>query len=292
MFALLSDLASGKMEDVPEATLLGPGYILRDVKASIFNMMLQDYFLWLDQSEENLKRGSEVLIACCEAFEQINWEGFGLPEEYEENESGWMYDPETVLMSNGSLNMYRYSYEEQQEPWPLAVAEGEDRLVGMSVTMAFVNPYSEHRDAAIEYLEYALDSVQLSTACAWTRRSTSRWRMPTTRSPWPTLTRALPTLKSLWRRPRTRSSARCSPSSSRRCSSGARSMSATTATMSPKRGIAGYRAHDSQFMIQKSSVWSSGAYEQVDQYIGGTMSAQQLASELEKTLQMQRLEGI
>ena len=45
-------------------------------------------------------------------------------------------------------------------------------------------------------------------------------------------------------------------------------------------------------MIQKSSVWSSGAYEQVDQYIGGTMSAQQLASELEKTLQMQRLEGI
>lgn len=292
MFALLSDLASGKMEDVPEATLLGPGYILRDVKASIFNMMLQDYFLWLDQSEENLKRGSEVLIACCEAFEQIDWAGFGLPEEYEENEEGWMYDPETVLMSTSSLGMYRYSYEEQQEPWPLAVAEGEDRLVGMSVTMAFVNPYSEHRDAAIEYLECALDSVQpvdrmcmdptinepvensyyqesladIDKNIADIEKSLEETEDEEQRE---MLTQQLEEMKQ-WREEYERDY-RYDVS---------------------EEGIAGYRAHDSQFMIQKSSVWSSGAYEQVDQYIGGTMSAQQLASELEKTLQMQRLEGI
>ena len=292
MFELLSDLASGKMEDVPEATLLGPGYILRDVKATIFNMMLQDYFLWLDQSEENLRRGSEVLIACCEAFEQIDWAGFGLPEEYEENEEGWMYDPETVLMSTSSLSMYRYSYEEQQEPWPLAVAEGEDRLVGMSVTMAFVNPYSEHRDAAIEYLECALDSVQpvdrmcmdptinepvensyyqesladIDKSIADIEKSLEETEDEEQRE---MLTQQLEEMQQ-WREEYERDY-RYDVS---------------------EEGIAGYRAHDSQFMIQKSSVWSSGAYEQVDQYIGGTMSAQQLASELEKTLQMQRLEGI
>ena len=292
MFALLSDLASGKMEDVPEATLRGPGYILRDVKASIFNMMLQDYFLWLDQSEENLKRGSEVLIACCEAFEQIDWAGFGLPEEYEENEEGWMYDPETILMSTSSLGMYRYNYEEQQEPWPLAVAEGEDRLVGMSVTMAFVNPYSEHRDAAIEYLECALDSVQpvdrmcmdptinepvensyyqesladIDKSIADIEKSLEETEDEEQRE---MLTQQLEEMKQ-WREEYERDY-RYDVS---------------------EEGIAGYRAHDSQFMIQKSSVWSSGAYEQVNQYIGGTMSAQQLASELEKTLQMQRLEGI
>lgn len=292
MFALLSDLASGKMEDVPEATLLGQGYILRDVKATIFNMMLQDYFLWLDQSEENLKRGSEVLIACCEAFEQIDWAGFGLPEEYEENEEGWMYDPETILMSTSSLGMYRYNYEEQQEPWPLAVAEGEDRLVGMSVTMAFVNPYSEHRDAAIEYLECALDSVQpvdrmcmdptinepvensyyqesladIDKSIADIEKSLEETEDEEQRE---MLTQQLEEMQQ-WREEYERDY-RYDVS---------------------EEGIAGYREHDSQFMIQKSSVWSSGAYEQVDQYIGGTMSAQQLASELEKTLQMQRLEGI
>ncbi|HIS96063.1 MAG TPA: carbohydrate ABC transporter substrate-binding protein, partial [Candidatus Ventricola gallistercoris] len=292
MFELLSDLASGKMEDVPEATLLGQGYILRDVKATIFNMMLQDYFLWLDQSEENLKRGSEVLIACCEVFEQIDWAGFGLPEEYEENEEGWMYDPETILMSTSSLGMYRYNYEEQQEPWPLAVAEGEDRLVGMSVTMAFVNPYSEHRDAAIEYLECALDSVQpvdrmcmdptinepvensyyqesladIDKSIADIEKSLEETEDEEQRE---MLTQQLEEMQQ-WREEYERDY-RYDVS---------------------EEGIAGYRAHDSQFMIQKSSVWSSGAYEQVDQYIGGTMSAQQLASELEKTLQMQRLEGI
>ena len=43
---------------------------------------------------------------------------------------------------------------------------------------------------------------------------------------------------------------------------------------------------------RKATVWSTGAYEQVTQYLDGAMNAQQLASELEKTLQMQRLEGI
>lgn len=292
MFALLSDLASGKMEDVPEATLLGPGYILRDVKASIFNMMLQDYFLWLDQSEENLKRGSEVLIACCEAFEQIDWAGFGLPEEYEENEESWMYDPETVLMSNGSLNMYRYSYEEQQEPWPLAVAEGEDRLVGMSVTMAFVNPYSEHRDAAIEYLECALDSVQPVDRMCMDPTINEPVENSYYQESLADIDKNIADLEKSLEETEDEEQREMLTQQLEEMQQWREEYERDYRYDVSEEGIAGYRAHDSQFMIQKSSVWSSGAYEQVDQYIGGTMSAQQLASELEKTLQMQRLEGI
>lgn len=292
MFALLSDLASGKMEDVPEATLLGPGYILRDVKASIFNMMLQDYFLWLDQSEENLKRGSEVLIACCEAFEQIDWAGFGLPEEYEENEEGWMYDPETILMSTSSLGMYRYNYEEQQEPWPLAVAEGEDRLVGMSVTMAFVNPYSEHRDAAIEYLECALDSVQPVDRMCMDPTINEPVENSYYQESLASIDKNIADLEKSLEETEDEEQREMLTQQLEEMQQWREEYERDYRYDVSEEGIAGYRAHDSQFMIQKSSVWSSGAYEQVDQYIGGTMSAQQLASELEKTLQMQRLEGI
>ena len=292
MFALLSDLASGKMEDVPEATLLGPGYILRDVKASIFNMMLQDYFLWLDQSEENLKRGSEVLIACCEAFEQIDWAGFGLPEEYEENEEGWMYDPETILMSTSSLGMYRYNYEEQQEPWPLAVAEGEDRLVGMSVTMAFVNPYSEHRDAAIEYLECALDSVQPVDRMCMDPTINEPVENSYYQESLADIDKNIADLEKSLEETEDEEQREMLTQQLEEMQQWREEYERDYRYDVSEEGIAGYRAHDSQFMIQKSSVWSSGAYEQVDQYIGGTMSAQQLASELEKTLQMQRLEGI
>lgn len=292
MFALLSDLASGKMEDVPEATLLGQGYILRDVKATIFNMMLQDYFLWLDQSEENLKRGSEVLIACCEAFEQIDWAGFGLPEEYEENEESWMYDPETILMSTSSLGMYRYNYEEQQEPWPLAVAEGEDRLVGMSVTMAFVNPYSEHRDAAIEYLECALDSVQPVDHMCMDPTINEPVENSYYQESLASIDKNIADLEKSLEETEDEEQREMLTQQLEEMQQWREEYERDYRYDVSEEGIAGYRAHDSQFMIQKSSVWSSGAYEQVDQYIGGTMSAQQLASELEKTLQMQRLEGI
>ena len=52
-----------------------------------------------------------------------------------------------------------------------------------------------------------------------------------------------------------------------------------------------YRAQAAMLTLQKESIWGSDAYTQVQQYLDGALSAQQLASELEKTLQMRRLEG-
>lgn len=292
MFALLSDLASGKMEDVPEATLLGPGYILRDVKMTIFNLMMQDYFLWLDQSEENLKRGSEVLIACCEAFDRIDWEGFGLPEEYEENENGWIYEPETIIMSNSTLNMYRYSFEEQQEPWPLAIAEGEKPLVGMSLTMAFVNPYSEHRDAAIEYLEYAADAMKIADHMRIDPTLNEPVENDYYKESLDSIDKSIADLEKTLEETEDEEQREMLTQQLEEQQQWREEYERDYRYDVSEEGIACYRAFDNQFVIQKSSVWSSGAYDQVNQYLDGAMSAQQLASELEKTLQMQRLEGI
>ena len=44
--------------------------------------------------------------------------------------------------------------------------------------------------------------------------------------------------------------------------------------------------------VQQSSIWDTGdGTTQVQQYLDGAMNAQQLAGALEKTLQMQKLEG-
>ena len=40
-----------------------------------------------------------------------------------------------------------------------------------------------------------------------------------------------------------------------------------------------------------TAIWEGDAYTQIDQYMGGAITAKQLCNELEKTLQMQRLEG-
>lgn len=53
-----------------------------------------------------------------------------------------------------------------------------------------------------------------------------------------------------------------------------------------------YRAFGDNMTVQESLIWNmdDGA-SQIQQYLDGAMNAQQLAGALEKTLQMQKLEG-
>ena len=290
MFELLADLSSGRMQDVPEATLLSPGYIQRDAKQQIFSMMLQDYFLWLDQSEENLMRGSEVLMACCEAFEKIDWTGFGMPEEYEDDMM-WEYQEENILIESYSVDI-NYYFSQNCEPVAQAIAEGEEPLMGLNVTMAFVNPFSEHREAAIEYLEAALDCMQL----------TSRMNMdPTLNDPveneyyeenMKSIEQSIADIQTAMEETEDEEQREMLSQNLTDMQTWKEEYEKTGRYDVSEEDIARYRAFGDAFVVQKATVWSTGAYEQVTQYLDGAMNAQQLASELEKTLQMQRLEGI
>ena len=61
--------------------------------------------------------------------------------------------------------------------------------------------------------------------------------------------------------------------------------------VSPEQ-IETYRAFGDNMTVQESLIWNmdDGA-SQIQQYLDGAMNAQQLAGALEKTLQMQKLEG-
>ena len=41
----------------------------------------------------------------------------------------------------------------------------------------------------------------------------------------------------------------------------------------------------------RSAIWNGDGYSQIAQYMDGAITAKQLCNEMEKTLQMQRLEG-
>ena len=61
--------------------------------------------------------------------------------------------------------------------------------------------------------------------------------------------------------------------------------------ISPEQ-IASYRAFGENMAVQQSLIWNTNeGSTQVQQYLDGAMNAQQLAAALEKTLQMQKLEG-
>lgn len=307
MFALLADLSNGRMEDVPEATLMDPGYIRDDARRGVFSMMLQDYFLWLDADEANLARGSEVLIACCEAFEAIDWDGFGMPEEYEDNEDGWYYEPENIILEDNTVGLSSFTYrsggqatvmltsggEEAQLETSvvLAIAEGEKPNVGLNITLAFVNPFSEHREGAIEYLENVVGCVDTETRMALDPTRNDPVENKYYEENMKGITESIADIEKTIEETEDEEQREALSQNLADMKEWQEEYEQTGRYEISEEAIASYRAFGESFAVEKSTVWGTGAYEQVQQYLDGVMTAKQLAAELEKTLQMKRLEG-
>ena len=160
LLALLATLSDGRMESTPEISLLEPGYTVSDAKTSFFFVMMADFYTWADADEANMARGGEVLLALCEAFEQIDWSRLGLPEEINLDDSDmWLYEEENVLFGTMPISVDTGRYLSGYEPLVLAVEAGGEGYAGIDETVLFVNPFSKNREAAVEYVELALAQV-------------------------------------------------------------------------------------------------------------------------------------
>ena len=294
LLTILADISNNKrLEETPEVMIAEPGYAKDDFRSQMFYMMLAGYFTWLDASEENLTRGTQALLDLCEAFEAIDWDNLGLAEDYEDTED-MMYNGSDALINWTSLSVYNYvgADEEQAKPVALSVVEGEKQLIGQSVTFAFINPFSEHRDEAAEYLadawalEQKEDMIMLSpemnepvlnsyyeenlrnidNSIADVQKTLDKTEDEETRE---SLQANLDSMKQ-WREDFEKSG---------------------KYEISPEQ-IANYRAFGENMAVQQSLIWNTNeGSTQVQQYLDGAMNAQQLAAALEKTLQMQKLEG-
>ena len=291
VFGLLSDLAAThKLEEYPEVSLLGPGYIESDVKSNFFAMMMDSYYVWLDADEANLTRAGGVLEGLCEAFEAIDWSAFGLPTEYEEN-GEWEYVEENILFSNDNVQPGYYR-SESFEPLLLSIADGEPPMISTEISVAFVNPFSTHREAAIEYLELTFSKIDKTTRIAL---------MPGENepilSPWYE--------ENLKYYDETIADYEAQLADEKLDEENRDMLEQSLADMKQwreeyeKKGqwqvsaedIERYREYAQYLVPMRSAIWNDGGYSQISQYMDGAITAKQLCSEMEKTLQMQRLEG-
>ena len=291
VFGLIADLAATrKLEEYPEVSLLGPGYTENDVKFSLFAMMMSSYYVWLDADEANLTRAGGVLEGLCEAFEAIDWSAFGLPTEYEEN-GEWEYVEENILFSNDNVQPGYYR-SESFEPLLLSIADGEPPMISTEISVAFVNPFSTHREAAIEYLELTFSKIDKTTRIAL---------MPGENepilSPWYE--------ENLKYYDETIADYEAQLADEKLDEENRDMLEQSLADMKQwreeyeKKGqwqvsaedIERYREYAQYLVPMRSAIWNDGGYSQISQYMDGAITAKQLCSEMEKTLQMQRLEG-
>lgn len=294
LFELINDIAANKkMEEAPEVSFAMEGYTQQDLRNMIFSNMMSDYYTWLDQSEENLTNGTPVLLELCEAFEKVDWSGLGLPEEY--SEDGWMSDgimKESVLIDFNSVDVTSYVGAAQDSViCPLSVVDGEEPVIGMTLTLAFVNPFSENKDAAIEYLEDAWDANGRTNRILMDPNDNEpvvnayyEQNLKEIQNNIDQQKKSLETMTDEETREMTQN--------------GINSMEEWLEEykergkydVTPEQ-IAKYREVAGKMAVAKSDIYGGDSYDQMYQYVDGAITASQFAAQLEKTLQMQRLEG-
>lgn len=294
LFELINDIAANKkLEEAPEVSFVMAGYTQQDLRNMIFSNMMSDYYTWLDQSEENLTNGTPVLLELCEAFEKVDWSGLGLPEEY--SEDGWMSDgimKESVLIDFNSVDVTSYVGADQDRViCPLSVVDGEEPVIGMTLTLAFVNPFSENKDAAIEYLEDAWDANGRTNRILMNPNDNEpvvnayyEQNLKEIQNNIDQQKKSLETMTDEETREMTQN--------------GINSMEEWLEEykergkydVTPEQ-IAKYREVAGKMAVAKSDIYGGDSYDQMYQYVDGAITASQFAAQLEKTLQMQRLEG-
>jgi hypothetical protein len=138
-----------------------PGTTAETFREQLLAWILNDCLLWLRQDESRLSQLPQVLTPILQAMETINFEGLGLAKEDAEDLTWLMTNPQKGVMTEEYLEIEAGTREPGTGFWPLSVTAGGERLIPQEIAAVFVNPYSEHPDLALSYVEYVWENMDV-----------------------------------------------------------------------------------------------------------------------------------
>ena len=146
------------LETLPDK-ITGSGYVVMDFYTSredFRRSMLRDILNQYSMSREDMPYNSDELRGLLEQMDQVDYEGLGiLPIEELENQemilgsddSGYK---EGLITTYSSITMqHAGTYQALQ----LAFRDGEEPILPFELAVGWVNPYSQHQEEAIAFLE-------------------------------------------------------------------------------------------------------------------------------------------
>ncbi len=133
-------------------TACAPYMTYGDFRREIFYALVQAYLLYLEKTPEvEVAFDTELFRDLVAEFEEIDFSGLGLPEDY--GEASDTYDEDSVLFETYGAFSADEVIDAGRLPLALAMAEGREPMLEADLTVAFVNPYAANPARAIQYLE-------------------------------------------------------------------------------------------------------------------------------------------
>ena len=157
--ALLQRLESKASED-GTVTLFGDGIMETDAKTIMLSAIWDSYSYYLNIHGEEIGYNTQELRSLLDTALNLDYVALGCQSDPEETEDGTVYYSESAE-DNRESSVLLDSYSgctigdmvADGEPLLLSIVKGEEAPLPIQLTVAFVNPYTEHMDEALAYME-------------------------------------------------------------------------------------------------------------------------------------------
>ena len=165
-FGSLEPLAA-KIAEEPGMTLFEGFSDYETARMTFLSAMITDYMNYISLPENEFAFDTEAFRAALAAYEAVDWSKLGLPAPNVDDglgaagviEIGGRTEHNTLYSAFTNVSADGYIARAAFRPMLLSFVEGEQPHISATVFIAFVNPFSEHRDIAVSFLETALEEL-------------------------------------------------------------------------------------------------------------------------------------
>ena len=139
-------------------------YSQDDIKRSLFGMIFNDYQNYINAGDAQYSFNTPLLKGLIERIDQVDYSALDVPEQTYDEETGESlvdYDDDSIYLFETyvSTTIQNGGGDDASQPLLLSIEQGAEKRMSVNLAVAFVNPFSEHINEAIAYLETMADSL-------------------------------------------------------------------------------------------------------------------------------------
>lgn len=156
---LVNDLPALLPED-GSISLFEDSTDVENARSQMLSYILEDYQSYLKYSGMEQGYDTEILNEVLGLLDQVDFIALGQPEEIDWENYEWSWDEDGYLFTYGA-DMTPSGFDNSSNTFTLPMSMTADTpfVLSLNCVLAFVNPYSEHVDEAIEFLEELSDHL-------------------------------------------------------------------------------------------------------------------------------------
>ena len=134
-----------------------------NMKYSFFSEIFQDYLMYMNHTDPQMGFNTDILRNTLDKLSEVDFGEFGLEHEQVSDESAVM----TIISIDGNsealfeiyVNCTINSFRDGYIPLIMSMTPEANGFLRLNVSVAFINPYSENKEIATQFLECALDNI-------------------------------------------------------------------------------------------------------------------------------------